>query len=96
MRCPGVARTSRPITDASGDTAVITVVPTTKPSDPATQDLLNRSEYRGTPGGVLVTGTEATYADVTQRLADKLWGGRWAYIVAVSLVILTGTCCAPR
>jgi len=43
---------------------------------------------------VLVTGTEAAYADVTQRLADKLWVVI-AFVVAVSLIILTGLLRAP-
>ncbi len=90
---PGVASVSTPVTDASGDAAVITVVPTTKPSDPATQDLLNRIRADA-PSGVLVTGTEASYADVTQRLADKLWVVI-AFVVAVSLIILTGLLRAP-
>jgi putative drug exporter of the RND superfamily len=90
---PGVASVSAPVTDASGDAAVITVVPTTKPSDPATQDLLHRIRA-GAPSGVLVTGTEATYADVTQRLAGKLWVVI-AFVVAVSLIILTGLLRAP-
>jgi putative drug exporter of the RND superfamily len=90
---PGVASVSAPVTDPSGDAAVITVVPTTKPSDPATQDLLDRIRA-GAPSGVLVTGTEAVYADVTQRLANKLWVVI-AFVVAVSLVILTGLLRAP-
>ena len=90
---PGVASVSAPVTDASGDAAVINVVPTTKPSDPATQDLLNRMRADA-PSGVLVTGTEASYADVTQRLADKLWVVI-AFVVAVSLIILTGLLRAP-
>jgi putative drug exporter of the RND superfamily len=90
---PGVASVSAPVTDASGDAAVITVVPATKPSDPATRDLLNRIRA-GAPSGVLVTGTEASYADVTQRLADKLWVVI-AFVVAVSLIILTGLLRAP-
>jgi RND superfamily putative drug exporter len=90
---PGVASVSAPVTDASGDAAVITVVPTTRPSDPATQDLLNRIRADA-PSGVLVTGTEASYADVTQRLADKLWVVV-AFVVAVSLIILTVLLRAP-
>ncbi|HXT91660.1 MAG TPA: MMPL family transporter [Trebonia sp.] len=90
---PGVASVSAPVTDASGDAAVITVVPTTKPSDQATQDLLHRIRASA-PSGVLVTGTEAAYADVTQRLADKLWVVI-AFVVAVSLIILTGLLRAP-
>ena len=90
---PGVASVSAPVIDASDAAAVITVVPATKPSDPATRDLLNRIRADA-PSGVLVTGTEASYADVTQRLADKLWVVI-AFVVAVSLIILTGLLRAP-
>src|SRR6185437_13809347 len=72
---------------------LVAVVPTTKPSDQATQDLLHRIRASA-PSGVLVTGTEAAYADVTQRLADKLWVVI-AFVVAVSLIILTGLLRAP-
>jgi RND superfamily putative drug exporter len=90
---PGVAQVSGPVTDVAGDAAVITVVPATKPSDPATERLLD--QIRSTaPAGVLVTGAEATYADITRRLADKLWVVV-AFVVAVSLLILTALLRAP-
>ena len=48
--------------------------PATGPSDTATTRLLDTIRTDA-PRGVLVTGTEAIYADVSQRLADRLWLG---------------------
>jgi putative drug exporter of the RND superfamily len=90
---PGVAAVTAPETNAAGNAAVITVQPTTAPSDPATTRLLNRIRADA-PRGVLVTGTEAVYADVTARLADRLWAVI-AFVVALSLLILTALLRAP-
>jgi putative drug exporter of the RND superfamily len=90
---PGVAAVTGPVRNAAGDAAVITVQPTTGPSDPATVRLLNRIRTDA-PRGVLVTGTEAVYADVASRLADRLWAVI-AFVVALSLLILTVLLRAP-
>lgn len=90
---PGVAAVAGPVVNAAGDAAVITVQPTTGPSDPATTRLLARIRADAPPG-VLVTGTEAVYADVTSRLASRLWLVI-AFVVAVSLLILTALLRAP-
>ena len=79
--------------NAAGDAAVITVQPATGPSDTATTRLLDTIRTDA-PRGVLVTGTEAIYADVSQRLADRLWLVI-AFVVAVSLLILTALLRAP-
>jgi putative drug exporter of the RND superfamily len=90
---PGVAAVTGPVTNPAGTAAVITVQPTTAPSDPATVRLLDRIRAKA-PRGVLVTGTEAVYADVTARLADRLWAVI-AFVVALSLLILTALLRAP-
>lgn len=90
---PGVAAVTAPVLSANGDAAVITVQPTTAPSDPATVRLLDRIRTNAPPG-VLVTGTEAVYADVTTRLADRLWAVI-AFVVTLSLLILTALLRAP-
>ncbi|HEX9040170.1 MAG TPA: MMPL family transporter [Trebonia sp.] len=90
---PGVATVTLPETNAAGDAAVFTVQPATAPSDPATTRLLHRIRADA-PRGVLVTGTEAVYADVTARLADRLWAVI-AFVVALSLLILTALLRAP-
>jgi putative drug exporter of the RND superfamily len=90
---PGVTAVAGPVLNATGDAAVITVQPATGPSDTATTRLLNTIRADA-PRGVLVTGTEAIYADVSQRLADRLWLVI-AFVVAVSLLILTALLRAP-
>jgi RND superfamily putative drug exporter len=90
---PGVAAVTEPETNAAGNAAVMTVQPATAPSDPATQRLL-ATIRADAPRGVLVTGTEAVYADVTARLADRLWAVI-AFVVALSLLILTALLRAP-
>ena len=90
---PGVTAVAGPVLNASGDAAVITVQPATGPSDTATTRLLTTIRTDA-PRGVLVTGTEAVYADVSQRLADRLWLVI-AFVVAVSLLILTALLRAP-
>ena len=90
---PGVAAVAGPVLSPARDAAVITVQPTTGPSDPATTRLLARIRADA-PRGVFVTGTEAVYADVTSRLADRLWLVI-AFVVAVSLLILTALLRAP-
>jgi putative drug exporter of the RND superfamily len=90
---PGVTAVAGPGLNAAGDAAVITVQPATGPSDTATTRLLDTIRADA-PRGVLVTGTEAIYADVSQRLADRLWLVI-AFVVAVSLLILTALLRAP-
>ena len=82
-----------PVLSESGRAAVITVQPTTAPSDPATVRLLDQIRADA-PRGVLVTGTEAVNADVTARLADRLWAVI-AFVVTLSLLILTALLRAP-
>jgi len=90
---PGVTAVAGPVLNAAEDAAVITVQPATGPSDTATTRLLDTIRTDA-PRGVLVTGTEAIYADVSQRLADRLWLVI-AFVVAVSLLILTALLRAP-
>src|SRR5262249_13481727 len=90
---PGVAAVAAPVLSANGKAAVITVQPTTGPSDPATTRLLSQIRADA-PRGVFVTGTEAVYADVTARLGDRLWAVI-AFVVSLSLLILTALLRAP-
>ncbi len=77
----------------SGDTVVLAVIPTTGPTDPATEDLV-RTIRADAPGyaqnlGVTVgvTGITAMAIDVSQRLADVL--PRYlAVVLVLSLVVL--------
>jgi RND superfamily putative drug exporter len=90
---PGVAVVTEPVISPAGNAAVITVQPATAPSDQATARLLDRIRADA-PRGVFVTGTEAVNADVTTRLADRLWAVI-AFVVALSLLILTALLRAP-
>ncbi len=82
---PGVAAVTGPVSNPAGTAAVITVQPTTGPQDPATVSLLNRIRAQA-PRGVLVTGTEATFADISHRLAARLWVVI-GFVVALSLLL---------
>ncbi|MGI3199575.1 MMPL family transporter [Streptomyces sp. GLT-R25] len=81
---PGVASVAPPLLNQAGDTAVLTVTPTTGPQDQATQDLVHRlrdttvpEAVEGTNATVLVGGTAATSIDSTTDLA-----GRIPYLIA--------------
>jgi putative drug exporter of the RND superfamily len=90
---PGVAEVTTPVRNPAADAAVITVQPSTGPQDPATVRLLNRIRAQA-PRGVLVTGTEATFADISHRLAGRLWLVV-GFVVTVALLILTLLLRAP-
>ncbi|MCW2901393.1 MAG: putative drug exporters of the superfamily [Streptosporangiaceae bacterium] len=74
----GVAAATPPIFNRSGDTAVLTVVPTSKPSSVQTEDLVKsiRHEAVGlherTGATVLVTGQTAMNIDVSGKLNNAL------------------------
>jgi RND superfamily putative drug exporter len=75
----GVATVSPATTNASGDTAVVTVVPETGPADTRTEDLVR--SLRAAAGGlesrtgasaILVAGQTAMFIDFSQTLDDAL------------------------
>lgn len=90
----GVAAVTPPRLDAAGDTALITVVPTTGPQEVATEDLVRtlRDEVipaatAGTGAVVHVGGATATTIDVNTSIASRLApliGG----VVVVSMLLL--------
>ncbi|SDO19629.1 putative drug exporter of the RND superfamily [Nakamurella panacisegetis] len=83
---PGVASSS--VSAVTNGLAIISVVPTTGPNDPATADLVNRirdqrSTLEGTTGAtLLVGGLVATNIDVSAKLLDAL------PIFVITIVIL--------
>ena len=89
---PGVASVAPPTVE--GGAAVIVVEPATGPQDEATTGLLRRLREDVLPSGVLVTGLVAVFADISDRLADRLWIVV-AFVVALSLVLLTVLFRAP-
>jgi len=89
----GVAAVSPPQVNAGGDLALIRVVPTTGPTDPATTDLVH--DIRDAAGGieaatgtdVLVTGQTAVEIDASQKMGDALIP-YLAVIVGLALLVL--------
>jgi putative drug exporter of the RND superfamily len=85
---PAVAAVAPPLLDQDGRTALIVVQPTTGPQDERTTELLHRLRTSVLPQGAHVTGLTAVFADISQRLADRLWVVV-AFVVGVSLLLLT-------
>ncbi|MGW5368642.1 MMPL family transporter [Streptomyces sp. NPDC004009] len=73
-----VVTVTPPTPNKAGDTAVITVVPDSKPSSVTTEDLVHAIRGKGaditsaTDAKVLVTGSTAMNIDVSQKLNDAL------------------------
>jgi putative drug exporter of the RND superfamily len=90
----GVAAVSPPRLNPAGDTALITVVPTTGPQEAATEDLVQTlrdhvipAATKGTGAEVHVGGTTAANIDINTSVADRLApliGG----VVVVSMLLL--------
>jgi RND superfamily putative drug exporter len=75
----GVATVLPPERNRSGDTAVLTVVPTTGPESDRTSELVERLRgetippvVAGTGAAAHLTGPTAVLVDLTQRLSDRL------------------------
>ncbi|MFD7205853.1 MMPL family transporter [Streptomyces sp. NPDC059893] len=74
----GVKTVTPPAFNQAGDTATITVVPSSKPSSTQTEDVVHTIRDKGadikadTRADVLVTGTTAMNIDVSQKLNDAL------------------------
>jgi putative drug exporter of the RND superfamily len=88
----GVAEASAPQLNKAGNTATMTVVPTTGPQDQKTTDLVNtlRDSVLPQVKGVdtLVTGTTAGSVDFTSKVIDRLPLLIFA-VVLMSLILLT-------
>ncbi len=89
---PGVAAVSPPEVNAAGDTALITAIPTTKPQDQATSDLVHRlrgttlpTATAGTDTTALVGGPTAGFIDQSDKIAGRLM---WFIAAVVSLSFL--------
>ncbi len=91
---PGVARVSPAVINDAGDTAVLTLVPTTSPQDAATENLVDTlrdttvpAASSGTDLTVSVGGIVAANLDVNRGVADRLplfFGG----VLLVSFLLL--------
>ena len=91
---PGVASVPLATPDPTGVLAIIQVIPTTGPSDPATADLVRTLRDSAEPAiqaaddvQIQVTGNTAVAIDVTDRLAEALIPFT-VLVVGLSLVLL--------
>jgi RND superfamily putative drug exporter len=91
---PGVAAVSPPIPNPRGDTALITVYPTTSPQDAATSDLVKHlrddvipSATQGTGLHVLVGGLTPIFVDFAHKIAQRL-PVLIAVVIALSFLLL--------
>jgi RND superfamily putative drug exporter len=89
----GVAAVTEPVVNPAGTAAVLVVEPATAPSDADTARLVQRVRA-AVPDGVHVTGPVATSADISGRLADRLWVVI-GFVVALSVLLLTVLLRAP-
>lgn len=90
----GVARVSPAVLNEAGDTAVVTLVPTSSPQDEASEDLIDTLRDTAVPDAVsgtgltvAVGGTVAANLDSTRGVAERLplfFGG----VLLVSFVLL--------
>ncbi|MET9611536.1 MMPL family transporter [Kitasatospora indigofera] len=85
---PGVAAVAPALLNGAGDAAVVSVQPRTGPQDTETQHLLDRMRSGLLPQGAEVTGVVAVFADISDRLASRLWVVV-PFVVALSLILLT-------
>jgi RND superfamily putative drug exporter len=76
---PGVRAVSPPELNAAGDTAIITVIPATKPQDQVTSDLVDRlrsttlpEATAGSDATVLVGGPTAGFIDQSDKISSRL------------------------
>lgn len=89
---PGVAAVSPPEINRAGDTAIITAIPTTKPQDQATNDLVHRLRDTTLPAATadsdataLVGGPTAGFIDQSDKISARL---PWFIAAVVSLSFL--------
>jgi len=91
---PGVASVTEPLLNPQGDTAVITVIPTTKPQDHATTELVHRLrndvlQRAGTNGDrFYVTGVTAGQIDASDRIAERM-PYLFIGVIGLSFILLT-------
>ena len=85
---PGVLAVSPALLNPAGDAALLSVQPRTGPQDVHTQQLLDRMRSGLLPDGAEATGVVAVFADISDRLAARLWVVV-PFVVALSLILLT-------
>lgn len=91
---PGVAAVTEPVLNPAGDTAVITVIPTTKPQDHATTELVHRlrddvlkqAETNG--DRFYITGVTAGQIDASDRISERM-PYLFVGVIGLSFILLT-------
>ena len=91
-QAPGVAAVDQPLTNPAGDTAVISVTPTTSPQDAQTPKLVERLRQDvipptldGSGANAYVAGATASLIRVGDRFADRL---PYFFAVVIGLSVL--------
>jgi len=97
----GVAFVTPPRLNDAGDTAVLTVFPSSAPQDPETDDLVSRLRTQTLPSvagssdvEIHVGGVTATFADFNDKIGERL---PWfiAVVIALAFVLLTAVFRSP-
>jgi putative drug exporter of the RND superfamily len=88
---PGVAQVGPPKLNPTGDTALLTVVPTGSPDDESTEELVHRLRDvlpdAADGADVHVGGSTATAIDLADRLGQRM-GWFMAFVVGLSFLLL--------
>jgi RND superfamily putative drug exporter len=91
----GVAKVDQPIINPTGDTAVISVIPTTSPQDAQTPKLVKRLRddvipptLNGTGGNAYVAGATASLIDTGNKFSARL-PYFFAIVIGLSFLLLT-------
>ncbi len=91
---PGVQSVSQPLVNAAGDTAVLSVIPTTSPQSAETADLVHLLRDDVLPGATDGSGIETYVGGATARgidIADRI-GGRlplfFSLVIGISFLLL--------
>lgn len=96
---PGVAAVGEADLGPAGDTAVVPVLPTTAPQDPATEELVHRlrADLDQVGTDVLLTGPAAGVLDMGKALSDRLplVVGSVVTLSALLLLVVFGSVVVP-
>jgi RND superfamily putative drug exporter len=90
----GVAAVSPPVTNQTGDAAVISVIPTTSPQDAKTPELVKRLRADVIPSAVsdagmhvYIGGPTASFTDIGDKIGDRM-PIFFAIVIGLSIVLL--------
>ena len=84
---PGVASVAPAVINDTATAALLVVEPVTGPQDEQTVVLIDRLRSE-LPDSVMVTGLTPAFADISERLSERLWVVI-AFVVGLSLLLMT-------